>query len=396
MTEHKSIMTTTNLESPARIAAGIPESNSSLFWRIRFLVGDPVALIELPTPKGPESVLILRDIEMDRARQFARADRVACPADYAPAGGLSGDRETATAQAAAECLRRAQVTRVVGDRTLPLIFADFARQAGITVECDPAQWVLERRQKTAEEIAHLREAQRTTGQVVQMACEMIASAEARRDGVLLREGTPLTSERVRAAVDHWLLDRGFSNPLAIIAGGPAAADCHFMGAGELRTGEPVIVDVFPRNCQTRYYGDTTRTVVHGDIPDEVKRMHAAVRAAKAAAESTIAAGVSGEAVHLATIEAIKQAGYAFGLPTDQMPQSYCALTHGTGHGVGLDVHEPPLLDIKGPALLVGEVVTVEPGLYRRDLGGVRIEDMVVVTEHGCENLNTFADGLCWK
>ena len=92
---------------PARIAAGIPEVHSSLYWRIRFSVCDQVVLLELPTPGGSESVLILRDIEMERARQFARVDRVACPADYTPAGGLSGDRETANAQAAAECLRRA-------------------------------------------------------------------------------------------------------------------------------------------------------------------------------------------------------------------------------------------------------------------------------------------------
>ena len=387
---------TTPSPSPARIAAGIPEVHSSLYWRIRFSVCDQVVLLELPSPTGTESVLILRDIEMERARQSARVDRVACPANYTPASGLSGDRETANAQAAVECLRRAGITRVVGDRTLPLIFADFARQAGITVECDPNQWVQERRQKTAEEIQHLREAQQVTEQVVQMACELIARANVRHDGVLLHERQPLTSERVRAAVDHWLLDRDFSNPMAIIAGGPAAADCHYLGSGELRTGQPVLVDIFPRNRRTRYYGDCTRTVVHGDISDEIKRMHAAVREAKAAAERAIVAGVTGETVHLATIQAIQRAGYSVGLPGDQTPLSYCALTHGTGHGVGLDVHEPPLLDLKGPELLAGEVVTVEPGLYRRDLGGVRIEDMVVVTERGCENLNTLPDGLCWK
>lgn len=380
----------------ARLSAGIPEINSALYWRIRFSVCDQVVLIELPTPAGTESVLILRDIEMERARQSARVDRVACPADYAPAGGLSGDRETANAQAAAECLRRAGVGTAVGDRTLPLIFADFARQVGITVECDSNRWVQERRQKSAEEIQHLREAQRVTEEAVQMACRLIASADVRRDGVLLHDDKQLTSERVRAAVDHWLLDRDFSNPMAIIAGGPAGADCHNLGSGELRTGQPVIVDVFPRNRRTRYYGDCTRTVVHGDIPGELKRMHAAVREAKASAERTIAAGVTGEAVHLATIQAIQRAGFAVGLPGEQTPRSYCALTHGTGHGVGLDVHEPPLLDLKGPELLPGEVVTVEPGLYRRDLGGVRLEDMVVVTDHGCENLNILPDGLCWK
>ncbi len=382
--------------SPARIAAGTPGSHSTLYWRIRFSVCDQVVLLELPTPTGTESVLILRDIEMERARQSARVDRVACPADYTPAGGLSGDRETANAQAAIECLRRAGVTRVVGDRSLPLIFADFARQAGIAVECDPEQWVRERRQKSAEEIQLLREAQQVTEQAVEMACVMIANATARPDGVLMHEGTPLTSERVRAAVDHWLLDRGFNNPMAIIAGGPAAADCHYMGAGELRTGEPVIVDIFPQCRRTRYNGDCTRTVVHGTIPDEVHRMHAAVRAAKAAAENVMRTGVSGETVHLATVQAFRDAGYAFGLPGVDTPLSYCALTHGTGHGVGLDVHEPPLLDLKGPSLLAGEVLTVEPGLYRRDLGGVRIEDMVVVTDEGCNNLNILQDGLCWK
>jgi Xaa-Pro aminopeptidase len=382
--------------SPARISAGIPQVHSGLYWRIRFAVCDQVVLLELPRPAGTEAVLILRDIEMHRARQSARVDRVACPADFTPAGGLSGDRETANAQAAIECLRRAGVTRVVGDRSLPLIFADFARQAGITVDCDPDQWVCERRQKSAEEIAHLREAQHVTEQVMEMACRMIAAASARHDGVLLHEGGPLTSERVRAAIDHWLLDHEFTNPMAIIAGGPSGADCHNLGSGELRTGEPVIVDIFPKNRRTSYNGDCTRTVVHGDIPAEISRMHAAVRDAKAAAEKTIMAGVTGEAVHLATIHALERAGYVYGLPGEQSPLSYCSLTHGTGHGIGLDVHEPPLLDIKGPALLAGEVLTVEPGLYRRDLGGVRIEDMVLVTEHGSANLNTLPDGLCWK
>jgi Xaa-Pro aminopeptidase len=379
----------------ARIAAGVPQVHSSLFWRIRFSVGDQVVLLEIPNGNTTESTLILRDIEMGRAKQYARVDHVACPPMFAPEGGLSGDRETANAQAAIECLRRAGVTHAFGDRTLPLIFADFARKAGITIECDPDCWVNERRQKSDEEISHLREAQRVTEGAIQMACELIARAGVRADGVLLHEGTPLTSERVRAAVDHWLLDQNFSNPKAIIAGGPIASDCHNYGTGELRTSEPVIVDIFPCDRRTRYNGDCTRTVVNGDIPDEVIRMHAAVRAAKLAAENTIRVGVTGEAVHLATIAALADHGYPFGLPGDDTPLSYCAMTHGTGHGIGLDVHEPPLLDRKGPPLLAGEALTVEPGLYRRDLGAVRIEDMVIVTETGCLNLNKLHDELIW-
>jgi Xaa-Pro aminopeptidase len=384
------------LMNHARIAAGIPESNSALYWRIHFCVGDPVALVELPRDGGTESTLILRDIEMGRARRIARVDRVACPADFAPPGGLSGDRETATAQAAAECLRRAGVTAAVADRSLPLLFADLIQSIGIGIECDPEMWVSERRRKTGTEIDHIRESQRVTEEAVQMACGLVARAEAGAGGVLFHRGEPLTSERVRAADDHFLVDHGFINLMSIIAGGPKGADCHDHGSGELRTAEPVIVDIFPRSRATRYCGDCTRTVVHGDIPEELEGMHAAVCRAKAAAVLKVAAGVTGGQTHAATTKAITDAGYAVGLPVVDSPHFYCAITHGTGHGVGLDVHEPPLLDASGPELLAGDVVTVEPGLYRRDLGGVRVEDIVVVTEAGCENLKGLPEGLDWR
>ena len=379
----------------AKICAGVPAMNNTLLWRIRFMVGDPVALLEIPEAGGVRSTLLLRDIEMQRARQSARVDDVGCPADFTPDGGLSGDRETATAQAAAECFRRAGTTEVVADRSLPFIFAEFLSRAGITVRCDTELWVADRRQKTEEEIDHLREAQRVTEQAMQFACSMIGTAEARSGGVLYRDNEPLTSERVRTAVDHFLMDQGFSNPRSIVAGGPTGADCHDVGSGELLTGLPVIVDIFPRSRATLYWGDCTRTVVHGDIPDEIKTMHQTVRKARAAGERAVAPGVTGEEVHRATIAVIKADGFNTGLPSDDDPDSYCAMTHGSGHGIGLDVHEPPLLDIKGPELLLGDALTIEPGLYRRDMGGVRVEDMVVVTQDSCINLNTLSEELTW-
>ncbi len=117
--------------------AGVPALNAALYRRIRFLVGDPVALIEVCDAEGKvRSTLILRDIEMERAKRNARVDQVACPADYAPTGGLSGDRETATAQAAAECLRRHGVQAVEADRSLPMIYVHYLSQAGMAVNCD--------------------------------------------------------------------------------------------------------------------------------------------------------------------------------------------------------------------------------------------------------------------
>ena len=383
-------------QDAARVMAGIPATNATLYHQIRFLVGDPAAVVWVPTEDGgSKAVLILRDIEMERARASARVQEVACPADYAPEAGLSGDRETATAQATAECLRRHRVREVTADRTLPLIFADAIGAAGIQVRCDREWGVGERRRKDAEEVALLRQAQAVTELVMQRACETVARARAAADGVLQWDGSPLTAERLREMVDIWLLGEGYTNPTAIIACGPQAADCHHVGAGPLLTGQPVIVDIFPQNRETLYNGDCTRTVVHGEIPDLVQQMHAAVVQAKAAATAACRAGVTGQAVHEATRKAILQAGFAMGLPGTDDPDTYCAMTHGTGHGIGLDVHEPPLLDRGGPELVIGDAVTIEPGLYSRAIGGVRVEDMVVVTEDGCENLNRLPEGLGW-
>jgi Xaa-Pro aminopeptidase len=376
--------------------AGVPSVNASLFHRLRFLVGDPTAVIDLPGDPRPTSWLILRDIEIERARQHARVDQVACPADFTPPGGLSGDRETATAQAAAECLRRAGIESVVADRSLPLIFSEVIREVGIQVVCDLEMGVLERRRKDEQEIEWLRESQRVTEGAMEMACHLVAKARPKSDGTLVWEGRPLTSERVRSAVDHWLLERAFYNPPCIVAGGPAGAACHELGRGALRTGEPVIIDIFPQCQKTRYCGDCTRTVVNGTIPEPVARMHATVVEAKRVAVAATRAGVTGEQVHRATSEVMIKQGYQMGLSPGDGPDSYCSMTHGTGHGIGLDVHEPPLLDFNAPQLVVGDALTIEPGLYRRDLGGIRVEDMVIVTEEGCLNLNRLPEHLDWS
>jgi Xaa-Pro aminopeptidase len=380
----------------AIVMAGIPELNAALYRRLRFSVGDPAALLEIPQSDGSmQSTLILRDIEMHRARQHARADQIACPADFSPESGLSGDRETATAQSAAECLRRGGVNEVFADRTLPLIYADIIRQAGITVVCDSEMGILDRRAKDEQEIAWLREAQDATEDAIEMACRLICAADVRADGVLLHESQALTSERLRAIVDHFLLEAGYINPPPIIAGGPEGADCHNLGSGELRTGCPVIVDIFPRNRATHYNGDCTRTAVNGEISDTLQQMHTAVVKAKAAATAATRPGATGEQVHIATKESMLASGYNMGLPGPDDPDSFCTMPHGTGHGIGLDVHEPPLLDMKGPPLVVGDALTIEPGLYRRDLGGIRVEDMVIVTADGCDNLNKLPEGLVW-
>ncbi|MCY2974904.1 MAG: M24 family metallopeptidase [Planctomycetota bacterium] len=395
----------------ARIMAGVPTLNASLYRRIRFLVGDPVALLEVPGVNGTvESKLILRDIEIERAKLKADAQSFYSPKDFAPADGLSGDRELATAQAAAECLRRSGVTHVIADRSFPMIFVEMLRRQQIEIACDPDWGILDRRQKDEREIEAIARAQEVTEIVMRRACEMIGNAEVVSEGTCLESGALqaavpgqlvsngqlLTSQLVRTKIDQWLLEFGFSNPDSIVACGPQGGDCHEHGSGPLVTGQPIIVDIFPRDKSTLYNGDCTRTVVHGHVPPKLERMHAAILAAKSAATEAIRPGITGHSVHEVTASVIKQHGFEMRLPIDSDPIDFTAMTHGTGHGLGLEVHEAPLLAENGVEIVEGDVLTIEPGLYCKSLGGIRVEDMVVVTANGCRNLNRLPQGLTWR
>jgi Xaa-Pro aminopeptidase len=375
------------------IRAGVPAINKAVFHAIRFAAHDPAVFITVPMGDRVRRVLIVRDVELERARKLPTADKVYCPADFAPPEGLSGDREIATAQAAAVCLTRHGIRRVAADRSLPLVFAEHLREAGVDVVLDPDLGLAERRRKDAFEGDALRQAQRDTESAVAMACGIIRGASARSDGVLLHDGRPLTSERVKQLVDLHLMQLGYTNDGSIIAGGPIGADCHHSGTGELRTGQPVLVDIFPQNKTTLYHGDCTRTVVHGDVPDAVIGMHAAVIAAKAAAEKATRAGVTGDSVHQATVAEMRKHNVQirFDKPGDDPHMWF--IPHGTGHGIGLDLKEPPLLDFKGVELVTGDAVTIEPAVYCRVIGGVRVEDLYIVREDGCENLDALPQGL---
>jgi Xaa-Pro aminopeptidase len=375
------------------IMAGAPTSNFAVYHRLRFQTGDTIVCIDLG---GGETYAIMRDIEMGRAKEAKAARHIHCPPDFAPAGGLSGDREIGNAQAAAELLVQKGVGKITADRSLPFLYVHHLQERGIEVVCDAQFGLLARRMKDDWEVAQLRKAQDATEQAIRRACETIANASADAKGVLQHEGEALTSERVRFLIELDLMKQNFSAPPSIVISGPAGADCHDLGSGDLRTGEPIIIDVFPRDRATLYNGDCTRSVVHGDIPEEVARMHQDVLDAKVAAEAVSKVGTTGEEVHQAACEVFVSRGRRIGLPAEGEDDSLAFYTHGTGHGIGLEVHETPLLDRAGPPLVEGDALTVEPGLYCKAIGGIRVEDMVIVRKDGCENLNTIDMGLVWK
>ena len=382
----------------AFVLGGVPAVNMNVRHRIQFSVGDAVFYISLPQEGGERlSILLVRDIEMDRARKLAHAGEIGCAADYEPEGGLSGDRDTALAQAGAECLRRNGIDRVRTDGSLPMIFTAHLRESGIDVEYDPQLAVLDRRTKSEEELAHLCEAQAVTEEAMEFACRTICAATPDAEGILRDGDTVLTSELMRQRITSFLITKNCSNHHdSIVVTVPHVADCHHHGTGPLHTGLPVIVDIFPRVNATGYWGDCTRTAVNGESSPEIVQMHAAVVKAKADAIAALRVGATGDAVHQATVASITGSGYVMGLPPESAAAEFTSMRHGTGHGIGLDVHEPILLSDGGGEILANEVFTVEPGLYSAKFGGVRVEDMVAVTAAGPENFNRLPDHLDWR
>ncbi|WP_276256731.1 M24 family metallopeptidase [Halomontanus rarus] len=268
--------------------------------------------------------------------------------------------------------------------------ADVLRAHGVNVVTDYDDTVGDiRALKTEEEIEHIRETQRANESAMAVAERMLERA-AVESGVLHLDGEVLTSERVRRAIEVTLLEEGCALDECIVASGAEGATAHAVGTGPIAAGDPVIVDIFPRNKESQYFGDVTRTFVKGEPDAKVREWYEVTREAYETALETIQPGVTGEAVNEAVCDVFEREGYPT-LRTDEATED--GFTSATGHGVGLDVHEKPKLSWGGGELRPGHVVTVEPGLYEQGTGGVRLEDLVVVTETGYENLTDYSPEL---
>jgi Xaa-Pro aminopeptidase len=267
------------------------------------------------------------------------------------------------------------------------------RAAGLEAEVDRELFHAERRHKSADEAEAIEEAQRAAEAAVVEVVTQLVKADI-KDGMLWLEGSPLTSERLYAQAQLLLSEKGFTCPEMIIAGSPECAMPHYRGEGPIKANAPVIIDIFPASRKTHYNGDITRTVVVGEISEEVKRMHAAVLQALDAGIETVAPGVPCRDVHHGVCQVLVDRGYGTTTAGYEGAEGGAKMNHSTGHGIGLDVHEEPRVRAaeKGP-LREGDVITVEPGLYLMGLGGVRIEDTGMVTKDGFKNFTTLTRSL---
>jgi Xaa-Pro aminopeptidase len=273
---------------------------------------------------------------------------------------------------------------------LGVIYADELRARGVTITPDRVVFEGLRRSKTEAEISDIERTQAAVEAACAHARSILAESDVGSDDSLVWRGEPLTSELLRSEIDVELLRRNCAADGTIAAGGPQGADPHERGHGPLKAGESIIVDIFPMDLSTRYYSDMTRTFVKGEPNEGSRKMYAAVLESQEAALSMIKAGVNGRDVHRKVADVLHEAGYKTNVH-DQEPGKPLTegFFHGTGHGVGLEIHEAPRIAPVDEELIPGDVVSVEPGVYDPEVGGVRIEDLVVVTEEGCRNLTHF-------
>jgi len=270
--------------------------------------------------------------------------------------------------------------------TFPVGLAQGLKSEGIGMEVDGKTLSERRRVKSLKQIRAIEEAQRSCEGAFTMVRSLLAGCPVRGD-VLYHEGRPLTAQKVRFMIEVFLLEQGFDTADTIVAPGRGGADPHWRGEGPLRTGVPIVMDLFPRSRKSRYHSDMSRTFVVGRATQSVREMHAAVVEAQDAALDRLEEGVPLSQVHQAVCELFQKRGYPVA-GNGRQPKS--GFLHGTGHGVGLQIHESPSVSFTPDVLQPGDVVTIEPGLYDRRMGGVRIEDIVACMPDGTiRNLTRF-------
>lgn len=335
-----------------------------------FRAADPVIFLQ----KGRDKFLVVPKLEIGRAARAAWHVRVFTPQQL----GIGESKRKHFSEWAARLLRHLNIKTVTVPPFFPYGVAKHLERIGVRITVAKTELFPERAVKSTDELSKIRESQQAAVIAMRTAVEMIASSEIDRKGYLRVKGKLLTSEKVRDTILKVLLKNNTFCRETIVAGGLQAADPHETGKGPLHGHEAIVIDIFPQHLVHGYWGDLTRTVVKGNPPRELKKMYSAVKAAQAVALERIKPRTKCTTVHQSAVEEFKRRGFN----TTVVDEKGAGFIHSTGHGVGLAIHEVPSLAAVKGQLRTGNVVTVEPGLYYPDIGGVRIEDTVVVTSTG--------------
>ncbi|MBI2570168.1 MAG: aminopeptidase P family protein [Candidatus Schekmanbacteria bacterium] len=370
-----------------RLIIADSDTSADMLYATQFHAPDPFVYLEF----AGEKAILVSQLEIGRARRQAEVDRIFSYAElearwlseHVSRSAASAPNPPRRCEILSLLLRDLGVSRLIVPESFPLGAAHELEELGFTITAQPDPFFPERVVKRPDEIEKIAAVLRKTEQAMAAAIARITAAEI-ADARLIYDGQPLTSEGLRAFIAVRLMELGCLARNTIVAVGDQGCDPHHAGDGLLRPDTTIVIDVFPRDLVSHYYADISRTVVRGRASDAVHRMYAAVAAAQEVAYRNIRAGVDASDVHAAVAQSFLDLGFHNGTDASS-PEGFF---HGTGHGLGLELHEAPRLYRHHHTLQAGEVVTVEPGLYYRGNGAVRLEDLVVVADGGCRNLTT--------
>ncbi len=373
----------TRMKKSTRLIVAASEQDADMLYATRLVVGDPFVFLE---QKGKRTI-VLSDLEIDRGRKQAQVDEILPYGEFEREVQNGAKKAPEFEKVVSHFLRKRGVRSALVPSNFPLRLAQELEGHKIRLETANGLFWPAREAKTDDELRQMRRALSITEQGLARAVEVLAACRSRRGKKLDWFGRVLTSEILRAEIDSAILRAGGLPANTIVAGGDQACDPHERGSGPLYADALIILDVFPRDAKTGYFGDITRTVVRGRASEEQRRLWETVREGQALGLKNMKPGVDGLELH----NRIKQLFTDRGYPTETRDGRNVGFFHGTGHGLGLEIHEFPRF--QKTVFKPGQTLTVEPGLYYPGLGGVRIEDVVVVTRTGIRMLSRFEKRL---
>ena len=354
------------------------EGDANMLYATGFFVPDPFIFFEHKNRRH----IVMSDLEIDRANKQAHADRVVSLSLYQKKLRKLGKTPAGIIDIVDLIFRERGIRSLIVPANFSALLLDQLRAKGYSVQIKRDPFWPQRETKNNLEVKQITESLRIARLGLESGIRMLRRTKPKRDGYLYLNGTRLTSEMLKTAVNTTIMAQGWLPSHTIISSGNQCVDPHHEGTGPIRANTSIIFDIFPRSQHNGYFGDLSRTVVRGRASEKLKEIYATVQAGQQIGYEQIRDGVNGKEVH----QNILNMFAARGFPTGRINGRMQGFFHGTGHGLGLDIHEPPRIAPVDAVLRTGHVVTVEPGLYYIGVGGVRLEDVVVVKPKGNRNL----------
>jgi Xaa-Pro aminopeptidase len=354
------------------------EGDSNMLYAVGFFVPDPFIFFQHKKRK----YAVMSDLEVDRAKRQATVDQVLSLSDYQRKLRKLGNPHPTMIDLLELLFRERGIRSLTVPANFSALLADQLRSKGFNVAVKHDPFFPEREIKRSQEVKHIAESLRVARLGLDAGIRMLKRTRAASDGYLYFNGSKLTSETLKTAVNTTIMAQGWLPSHTIISSGNQCVDPHHEGSGPIKANTSIVFDIFPRSQKNGYFGDLSRTVVRGRASDKLKKIYATVQAGQKIGFDLIRDGINGKEVHQKILDLFAREGF----PTGQINGRMQGFFHGTGHGLGLDIHEAPRIAPVDATLKTGHVVTVEPGLYYLGVGGVRLEDVVLVTDKGNKNL----------